>query len=251
VTEILAAKDVSHQFESLPIIRQVSLSVRSGEIVSLVGPSGSGKTTLLRIIAGLLQPTAGAVFREGVRVTGPSRHCLLVDQGANLFPWMRCIDHVKFGLARPLPANWRATAEGLLAEVGLAGFENRFPSQLSGGMKQRLALARAIAASPAILLLDEPFSALDIGSRQTISDLVSSLVAKQLVSAVLLVSHDIRDAVYLGDRILISGNRPAEIVDEISVPFDRPRNHDVKLRSEFRELQAHIESELVSFGATL
>lgn len=248
MTELLRAEGISFAIDDFIIVSNVSLSLAHGEFVSIVGPSGSGKTTLFRILAGLRQGYTGSVYREGRLVNGPSRECILVDQNLNLFPWMRCLEHIKFALPRPLVSDWRATAERLLAEVGLADFSHRFPSELSGGMKQRLALARAIAAQPKLLFLDEPFSALDVASRQDISDLILSLLYRNLVSAIVLVSHDIRDAIYTADRILVVSSRPASISREIIVPFDKPRRHEIKLSDTFTKLQAKIESEMQADG---
>jgi NitT/TauT family transport system ATP-binding protein len=251
MASLLEADKLSLSYGLLTVVKDISLNVTEHEFLALVGPSGSGKTSLLRILAGLQQPNSGSVLIDGKPILAPSRRCLLVDQRATLFPWMRCIEHIKFALPRPLAADWQKTAIDMLAQVGLSGFELNYPAQLSGGMKQRLALGRAIAARPEILLLDEPFSALDISSRQEISDLVCSLLLDCVVRSIVLVSHDIRDAIYCSDRLLVVGSRPASIVSEISVPFSRPRTHRMKSTPEFRQLQAQIEDEMFNYGITL
>jgi ABC-type nitrate/sulfonate/bicarbonate transport system ATPase subunit len=244
--EAISVADITFKLDSgFEIVGGVSLSVAEDSIVAIVGPSGCGKTTLLRVLCGLLKPTTGTVIWGGTNMGVPSRHCILLDQELILFPWMKCIEHVKFGLQRPLREDWNVGAMGILSTVGLGSSALRYPHELSGGMKQRLALARAMAAHPAVLLLDEPFSALDVNSRMEIEDLLCSVINTTHKTAALLVTHDVRDAVYVADRILVITPRPARIARMFHVPFGRPRRADMRQDEEFIRLQAQIEREIV------
>lgn len=209
---------------SLQALARVDLSIAAGEIVAVVGASGCGKSTLLRIAAGLELEHEGAVHLDGAAVTGqgPGLQRGLLFQEHRLMPWLTVEENIAFGVrALPLQAQ-RATVAKHLALVGLEGFERLYPHQLSGGMAQRVALARALAPEPRVLLLDEPFAALDALTKLQMQDEILRVWERERTT-LLLVTHDIEEAVYLGDRVIVMADRPGAIVAEIAVPLDRPR----------------------------
>lgn len=232
-------------------VDHVSLVVGQGEFVTIVGPSGCGKTTLLRMMAGLLRPTEGAVSLSGRALAGPGRGAVLVfqDFSRSLLPWRRALGNVKLGLeARGTrPEGGCRIAQSYLQRVGLSGQEERFPWELSGGMQQRLALARALACQPSVLLLDEPFGSLDARTREELEDEMLSL-GRQLDLTIVLVTHDIDEAIYLGDRVVLLTERPARIRLECATFLGSHRDQ-VSTRSspEFlkmrQELRQHLWSE--------
>jgi sulfate transport system ATP-binding protein len=220
-------------FGSEPVLDNVDLSVQDGEFVALLGPSGSGKTTLLRIIAGIETPGAGAVViddRDATRLTPGARGIGFVFQHYALFGNMTVFENIAFGL-RVLPRRKRPGAEAVAARVGellqliqLEGYEKRLPSQLSGGQRQRVALARALAIEPRVLLLDEPFGALDALTRASLQDELVRLV-ESIRSTVVMVTHDIDEAIFLGDRVVMMTNGPAaKIGDVLDIALPRPRD---------------------------
>lgn len=213
---------VSHAFAGIPAIASVSLSVAAHEIVAIVGPSGCGKTTLLRAAAGLLSPTSGTISRECDDVG-------FVFQDPALLPWQRVHNN-----ARLLTDN-DALVEHLLAVTGLAEHRRKWPHELSGGMKMRLALVRTLAAAPQLVLLDEPFGALDQITRHRLHDEFASLHATRPFAA-LMVTHAIDEAVYLADRVVVLSDAPGRIVGEFSVPFPRIRQHEMRYTPEFASL---------------
>lgn len=210
-----------------PILTDVSFDVGAGEILCLVGPSGCGKTTLLRLLAGLLLPTRGEVHFEGERVTGPSRTRAVVfqDYGNALLPWRTVAGNVELGLesARVAAAERPAIINGLLAKMSLSHVAGHFPSQLSGGMQQRLQIARCLAQGPRILLMDEPFGALDALTRQALQDELLRLAMEQRITVV-FITHDLEEAIYLGDRVIVLAANPGRIVETIEVGLPRPRD---------------------------
>jgi NitT/TauT family transport system ATP-binding protein len=225
-------------------IRDVSFTVRKGEFLCVVGPSGCGKTTLLKSIAGLLKPTGGTVEVEGTQVDGPPRDQALVFQEytRSLFPWLTVRKNVTFplvsqGLGK---AEQRAQADEALAEVGLLGFEDKYPWQLSGGMQQRVAIARAIAYQPAVMLMDEPFASVDAQTRSDLEDLMLR-VHRDTGVTVLFVTHDIDEAVYLGHRVLVLSARPTTVRAAIEIPLPTPRDQiTTRASPEFVVLRTRI-----------
>ena len=218
-----------------------SFDVRRGEFVSVVGPSGCGKTTLLRMIAGLSTVDAGDIRVDGKRISGPGPDRAVVFQHAALLPWASVVDNIAFGLRlRRVSKSERTTkARELAALVGLAGFENHLPGQLSGGMQQRVGLARALAVDPQILLLDEPFGALDeITRRQMQDELLRIWSGTGLTS--LLITHSVDEAIFLSDRILVMSGRPGRVIEEIRVPMSRPRERDMERAPELVDLREHV-----------
>ena len=206
--------------EDLPVLRDVALRVAPGEVVALLGPSGCGKSTLLRLIAGLDRPSDGRVVIGDRPVTKADPRCAVVFQEPRLFPWKSVSANVAVGARRlrdrPDPAEW-------LGLVGLDGFGGSLPHQLSGGMAQRAALARALIGHPRVLLLDEPFASLDALTRLQMQDLLTGVCAR-LGPTVLLVTHDVDEALYLADRVVLLGGRPASVANILSVPLPRPRD---------------------------
>ena len=204
--------------KSLTAVQQVSLAVRDGEVVSLIGPSGCGKSTLLNIGSGLYAPSEGEAFVDGERVEGPNAHVAFMLQKDLLLPWRTIAENVQFGVeiqGLPLPERQRR-AKALLDNLNLGEFANHYPHQLSGGMRQRVALARTLAVDPTVLLLDEPFSAVDAQTRIVLQrELAQTL--KRAGKTALLITHDLLEAVTLSDRVLVMSRRPGRIIDEITI----------------------------------
>jgi NitT/TauT family transport system ATP-binding protein len=221
----------------LVVLDDVNLTLHEGEIVALLGRSGSGKSTLLRIVSGLLKPTAGSVTWRGVPLSGPTDGVAMVFQSFALFPWLTVQENVELGLeARGVPrAERERRAEGAIDMIGLGGFENAYPKELSGGMRQRVGLARALVVHPDLLLMDEPFSALDVLTAETLrTDLIDLWMDGKLpVKSVLMVTHNIEEAVLMCDRILVFSSNPGRVAHELKVPFPHPRN---RLDAAFRQL---------------
>jgi NitT/TauT family transport system ATP-binding protein len=223
-----------HRFDAL---RDVSLEVEGGEFISLVGASGCGKTTLLRIVDGLMKPTRGEVWIDGQPVNKPGPNRGFVFQQDALFPWRTVLDNVIFGLevqGRSKQES-RARADGLLELVGLSGFQQHFPHELSGGMRQRANLARALTIDPDVLLMDEPFAALDAQTREIMqSELLRIWRANR--KTVLFVTHQIDEAVYLADRVVVMTSQPGQIKAILEVDIERPRDLSVKRTPRFLEV---------------
>ncbi len=246
-------KNVSLSFGSNEILTGIDMSVEPGEFVCVIGASGSGKTTLLRMIAGLLAPTKGQVLLHGRPVRSPTRRVAVVfqDYGRALLPWRRAYANVSLPLeASGMPAKDRPKRiRELLAKVGLANHEDKFPGQLSGGMQQRLQIARSLAQEPDTLLMDEPFGALDAMTRQTLQDEVLRLVAERKTT-VFFVTHDIEEALYLGDRVVALDSNPGRVAYDIKVPLPRPRDQlttrehpeFLRLRREMFEIMNRIHT---------
>jgi len=229
-------------------IGELTFTVGDGRLVCVVGPSGCGKTTLLRCIAGLLPPTAGEIQVEGVKVTGPPPGLAVVFQeyGRSLFPWLRVRDNVELPLrAAGVPrARRRARAAEALAAVGLEDVHRAYPWQLSGGMQQRVAIARAVAYQPRVLLMDEPFAAVDAQTRADLEDLIRS-VWQRLGVTLLFVTHDIDEAVYLGERVIVLSSAPTRIQEDLEIDLPAERDQ-LTTRSDprFTELRSHIYAQI-------
>src|SRR5712691_2197240 len=233
--------------------RQLSLEVRPDEILCIVGPSGCGKTTLLRAIAGLTDLSSGTISVAGRRVAGPADGVAMVFQHFGLLPWKTVYENAAFGLAmaRTPTARIRERVAHYLDLVGLTGFERHYPYQLSGGMQQRVGLVRALAVDPAILLMDEPFAALDAQTREILQDELLQLMQRpDERKTMVFITHSIDEAILLGDRIAVMSARPGRIKEVLEVPFGHPRDGN-KLRADphFPALRAHIWRELHSAQA--
>jgi len=225
-------------------IRDLDFTVRAGELVCIVGPSGAGKTTLLRCIAGLLNTTSGEIVLDGKKVTGPPRGMAIVFQeyGRSLFPWMTVRQNVELPLKeKGVPkADRQRLIDEALSAVGLTDSQNAHPWQLSGGMQQRVAIARAVAYEPQILLMDEPFAAVDAQTRAELEDLVRTLW-RRLGVTVLFVTHDIDESVYLGERVLVLSNRPTVILESVEIDLPSPRDQlETRSSPHFAELRSHV-----------
>jgi ABC-type nitrate/sulfonate/bicarbonate transport system ATPase subunit len=226
-------------------LQPTDLSVGPGEFVAILGPSGCGKSTLLRIVAGLDRPTAGQVLLDGAPVAAPGPDRGMVFQSYTLFPWLTVEGNIRYGLReRGLPeAQQREVAARFIARTGLRGFEHHWPRQLSGGMQQRTALARALANDPEILLLDEPFGALDHQTRELMQELLLEIWEADR-KTVLFVTHDIDEAIFLANRVLVMSARPGRIKAEVPVPLPHPRDWRMKTTPEFGRLKARLMGEI-------
>ncbi|MDB5080942.1 MAG: hypothetical protein JWP00_2866 [Chloroflexi bacterium] len=235
MSSLLTIEGVSKSFSGSQILRDFNLTVEPSEIISLLGPSGCGKSTLLRLVAGLDPVHQGQIKVKDLPITAPGRQVGLMFQEPRLFPWLNVRDNVAFGLAPSRKDTKDKFVAELLAEVGLTEAADLLPRQLSGGMAQRVALARALAGEPEVLLLDEPFSALDAFNRMRLQDLVLK-IWQDYRPTMLMVTHDIEEALYLSDRVVVLGEKPAGVREIIEVKLPRPRNrsdaHLVKLRSQ-------------------
>ena len=224
-------------------VSDTSLTVRPGEFVSIVGPSGCGKSTLLNALAGFLTPSGGRVTVDGEPIFGPSADRGMIFQQYSLFPWKTVRQNVEFGLKMSGVSRGERErrARTLLGLAGLTPFENHYPDRLSGGMKQRVGIVRALATGPRILLLDEPFGALDAQTRLIMQQILTNMW-QQLKISVLFVTHDIDEAIFLSDRIYVMTARPGSIKAEVAVPLARPRQPAMTLSSEFLALRRGLMS---------
>jgi NitT/TauT family transport system ATP-binding protein len=227
----------------LEAVSDVSIRVDPGEFVSIIGPSGCGKSTLLNALAGFLKPTSGAVTVDGESVDGPSADRGMVFQQYSLFPWKTVRSNVEFGLKmRGMERHQRErAARTLLGLAGLSAFENQYPDSLSGGMKQRVGIVRALATSPKVLLLDEPFGSLDAQTRVIMQQILTNMWQRLKIS-VLFVTHDIDEAIFLSDRVYCMTARPGTIKAEMVVPLERPRQQAMMMSSEFLALRRGLMS---------
>ncbi|MFI5341219.1 MAG: ABC transporter ATP-binding protein [Candidatus Methylomirabilales bacterium] len=243
----LEVRNVSKSFhrpngELMPVVQDLSLGVVNLEFLALVGPSGCGKSTLLRLIDGLIPCDAGAILLDGHDMTGTPGHGRgMVFQTFDLLPWRTALENVEFGLEVKgmAKAERREISRHYVQLVGLEGFEDAFPHQLSGGMQQRVGIARAFAIHPEVLLMDEPFGALDVQTRDILQDELLQ-IWEQEQKTVLFVTHGIEEAIYLADRIIVFSPRPARVVREIRVPFGRPRCEAMKTDPAFLALRWEI-----------
>ena len=226
-------------------LQATTLDVAENELITILGPSGCGKSTLLRIVAGLEVQTAGEVLLEGRRIAGPGADRGMVFQSYTLFPWLTVLDNVCFGLReKRLPrAQQLDIAHGFIAQVGLKGFERHFPKQLSGGMQQRTALARALANDPRMLLMDEPFGALDHQTRELMQELLLGIWERRQ-KTVLFVTHDIDEAVFMGSRVVVMSARPGRIKLDRVVELPHPRHYSVKTTPAFAALKAELTEQV-------
>ena len=249
MSNFLTVRGVERRFASSTgstlALQATDLDVAENDFVTILGPSGCGKSTLLRIVAGLDHPTAGQVTLEGRRIDGPGADRGMVFQSYTLFPWLTVLDNVCFGLRERgmARAEQLETANAFLVKVGLSGFENHYPKQLSGGMQQRVAIARALANGPRMLLMDEPFGALDHQTRELMQELLLGIWEAEK-KTVLFVTHDIDEAVFMGSRVVVMSARPGRIKLDCPVPFPHPRHYSVKTSPAFTELKAELTEQV-------
>jgi len=224
-------------------LQPTSLEVADNDFITVLGPSGCGKSTLLRLVAGLETPTGGEILLDGARVEGPGADRGVVFQSYTLFPWLSVKQNICFGLRERgvAPAEQQEIAEYYIANVGLRGFEGHYPKQLSGGMQQRVAIARALANDPKILLLDEPFGALDNQTRVIMQELLLGIWEKHQ-KTVLFVTHDIDESIFMANRIAVFSARPGRIKADIPVNLPHPRHYTIKTSPEFMELKALLRN---------
>jgi len=255
MTARVALQNVGKVFDdgsgkSLVAIDNISLEATAGEFLAIVGPSGCGKSTLLKIIAGLIEPTSGIVTQNGRPVSGPPAGFVYLFQqySRSLFAWRTVLANVMFPLERTMGGRRgeiRETCRRFIEQVGLAGFEDKYPWQLSGGMQQRVAIARALAAGPDVLLLDEPFSAVDALTRMELQTLVLELCQRNKFTAI-LVTHDVEEAVFMADRVAVLTKRPTRVAEILPIDLERPR-HQLRTREQprFLELRHHLMTALL------
>lgn len=226
-------------------LEATDLLVQENDFITILGPSGCGKSTLLRMVAGLDTPTTGIISLDGKPVHGPGADRGMVFQSYTLFPWLTVLQNVCFGLReKGMPLREQQDiARRFLAKVGLSGFEDHFPKQLSGGMQQRTALARALANDPRILLMDEPFGALDHQTRELMQELLLGIWESER-KTVLFVTHDIDEAVFMGNRVVVMSARPGRIKCDLPVPLQHPRHYAMKTTPAFMELKARLTEEI-------
>ena len=226
-------------------LEPTSLAVADNDFIGVLGPSGCGKSTLLRIVAGLDVPTTGRVLLDGAPVTGPGADRGMVFQSYTLFPWLTVKDNICFGLReKGVPAaEQERVAAHYIARVGLEGFERHYPKMLSGGMQQRTALARALANEPKILLLDEPFGALDNQTRSLMQELLLGIWESER-KTVLFVTHDIDEALFLANRVAVMTARPGRIKTDLAIDLPHPRHYTVKTSPEFSAYKARLTEEI-------
>ncbi|TPL78995.1 ABC transporter ATP-binding protein [Mesorhizobium sp. B2-3-14] len=227
--------------DRVTVLDGVDLAIRKGEFITLVGPSGSGKSVLLDIIGGLTRATGGDVQLDGRRITRPDPKTGYVFQQYALFPWRTALANIEYALeVRGVAKTERtATARHLLSLFGLAGFEDRFPNQLSGGMQQRVAIARALASNPEVLLMDEPFAALDQQTRELLQGELLRIWGK-IKTTVIFVTHSIDEAIFLADRVVVMTARPGAVKEIIDIDLPRPRDGDIRASTEFNAYRARV-----------
>ncbi len=240
MTVAIEAEHVTKRFHHDWVLHDLNLEVQRSEIGCLIGPSGCGKSTLLRLIAGLEHGSAGRLMIDGRAVTGPSRAVGFMFQEPRLMPWLTVRDNIALGLPPAQRRDPDARVATLLAQVHLEGAAHRRPHQLSGGMAQRVALARALAAEPDVLLLDEPFSAVDALTRMTLQELVLAIWERARIT-MLLVTHDLDEALILSDRVFVMSGKPAAVTEVLSVDLPRPRD---RRAPELARLRVHLMESL-------
>lgn len=247
----LSIQNVSRVFpgvrggEPTRALEPTTLSVEDNDFITILGPSGCGKSTLLRIVAGLDQPTTGSVLLDGQAVSEPGPDRGMVFQSYTLFPWLTVRQNICFGLReKNVPEKQQAEiAAHFIEQVGLRGFENHFPKMLSGGMQQRTALARALANDPKIMLLDEPFGALDNQTRALMQELLLG-IWEQHKKTVLFVTHDIDEAIFMANRVLVMTARPGKVKCDIGIDLPHPRHYTMKTTPEFAAYKARLTEEI-------
>jgi len=245
--ERIAFDRVSVEFQTpggpLRVVDDVSYRILDGEFVAIIGPSGCGKTTMMNLVAGFVKPTAGAVLLDGKPVSQPGPDRGVIFQEYGVFPWLTVRENIAFGLnlrASRVPDHERQEiCQKYMRLMGLAEFADAWPKTLSGGMRQRLAIARAYAVKPEFLLMDEPFGALDAQTRSAMQDLLIEVLQAE-GKTVMLITHSVEEAVYLADRIVVMTARPARIREIIAVPFGHPREESLHATAEFGELRSHV-----------
>jgi len=242
---MLALKNISKIYDNaghrVEVIKGLNVSLKNREFIAMVGPSGCGKSTLLKIIAGLAPATSGEIRLAGKRIHGPGKDRGLVFQNFTLFPWLKVKDNIAFGLnLRKVSAQEKnKTTQHYLRITGLTDFAEFYPKNLSGGMQQRVAIARTLANNPKILLMDEPFASLDTQTRSQMQEFLIKLAEKEQTT-VLFVTHDIEEAIFLADKVAVLSSRPSQVKKTFTIPFPRPRIHELKYSQAFFDFKKQI-----------
>jgi len=245
--------NVSMQFPTasgpLEVVRDMSFTVNQGDFISLVGPSGCGKTTLMNMAAGFVKPTVGRVTLDGKPITGPGPDRGVMFQEYGVFPWLTVEQNIAFGLnlqrnSKLDASEKKATIERYLKLMGLADFRKAYPKTLSGGMRQRLALARTYAVHPEFVLMDEPFGALDAQTRSAMHDLLLEVLHAE-GKTVLLITHSVEEAVYLSNKVLVISARPSRIREVVDIPFPYPRHRSLQETPEFNAIRSHLHESVM------
>ena len=246
----IQARDISLTFkpknrDSVTALKELTLDVAKGEFVSLVGPSGCGKSTFLNVLLGLLKPDGGEIRLNGKQITGPGQERAMVFQEFGLLPWRTVLANVELGLElKGVQASVRRKrATELIKMAGLAGFASHYPHELSGGMKQRVGLARALVTDPEVLLMDEPFAALDAQTRD-LMQMELLQIWDRTKKTVVFVTHSIEEAAYLSDRVIVISARPGRTKDVMKIALPRPRDYEMRLSAEFNDIKARIWASL-------
>ncbi|EKF41639.1 ABC transporter [Nitratireductor indicus C115] len=242
-------QNVSKHYGDVEVVHDVSFDIREGDFVSLVGPSGCGKTTMMNMLAGFVKPNSGEVLLEGKPVEGPGPDRGVMFQEYGVFPWLTVEKNIRFGLdlaiKRHIPKDERRQiTEKYMNLMRLSDFRNAWPKNLSGGMRQRLALARAYAANPHFLLMDEPFGALDAQTRSDMHELLHQILQAERKTA-LLITHSVDEAIYLSSRVIVISARPSRIVESIDIPFGFPRDKSLLDSREFIDLRIHLREQVM------
>ena len=240
----LSVKSVSKSFNNRKILQNISFEVKKGEFVSIIGPSGSGKSTLFHIIGGILSPDEGRIYMNDEDVTNQSGYISYMPQNPSLFPWRTVTENAMLGQELSMKTDVEEV-NTLLRKANLLEMANAYPHELSGGMKQRVAFIRALLSPQPIICLDEPFSALDAFTRFDMQKWLLEIWA-EYEQSILFITHDIEEAIYLSDKILILSSNPAEITDIVEVPFERPRQEDLLLSYDFLDFKKEL-TEKISF----
>ncbi|MBS0327927.1 MAG: ABC transporter ATP-binding protein [Proteobacteria bacterium] len=234
---------VQKRYGHVVALADVSFSVARSEVVAIVGPSGCGKSTLLNIIAGFDEPTDGTVLVHGAPIVAPGPERSVVFQQPALFPWLNVRRNIVFGFSRARAARQSARVDEFIDIMGLRGFEASYPYQLSGGMMQRVSIARALIRDPEVLLMDEPFGALDAQTRLTMQELLHDVWARY-APTIVFITHDVDEAVFVSDRILVMSARPGLIRDVVEVPLKRPRSYELIMSEAFVDIKRRVLAEL-------
>jgi len=239
------SKSYLHSLQSIEAVKDITLPIREGEFIAMVGPSGCGKSTLLKMIAGLIESSSGRIILDGREVISPDKDRGLVFQGFTLFPWLTVRQNIGFGLSLQKLSEQQKSAivEHYLKITDLGDFADFYPKDLSGGMQQRVAIARTLANNPKVLLMDEPFGALDSQTRSQMQEFLTNLW-EQEHKTVIFITHDVQEAVFLADTVYVLSKRPMQVKKVFRIPFPRPRLHWLKRTKEFFELSNQITSEL-------
>ncbi|MGG7618604.1 ABC transporter ATP-binding protein [Bacillus coreaensis] len=240
--ELLELQNVSFSYRNKKILDDLTLFIKHGEFVTILGPSGSGKSTIFQLIGGLQTPQSGSIILEGNDITGNRGHISYMPQTPSLLPWRTIIQNVVLGQELQAKKDYEL-AEDMLRKAGLIEYRNAFPHELSGGMKQRVAFLRALLSPQPIICLDEPFSALDELTRQEMQLWLLS-IWEQFKKTIIFVTHNIEEALFLSDRILVLSDKPAKIKQEVVVPFSRPRNEEIMFYGEFLHYKKMIHDFL-------